>query len=148
MRRFFTPQRINTMTPQQIERVKSTWAQVLPIQDQAAKLFYGRLFELDPSVKPMFPDDLSAQGRKLMTTINVAVNALGRLDSIRPVVVEMGRRHVGYGVVDGHYDTVGEALLWTLEQGLGDTFTPEVKEAWTLTYTSIADVMKEGAKQG
>ena len=82
-----------------------------------------------------------------MTTINIAVNALDKLDTIRPVVAEMGRRHVGYGVLDGHYDTVGEALLWTLDQGLGDAFTPEVKEAWTLTYTTITDVMKVGAKQ-
>ena len=136
-----------TMTPEQIALVKSTWTQVLPIQDQAASLFYGRLFELDPSVKPLFPNDLAAQGRKLMNTINVAVNARDKLDTIAPVIAEMGRRHVGYGVVDAHSDTVGDALLWTLQQGLGDAFTDEAREAWTLTYTTIAAVMKEGAKQ-
>ena len=136
-----------TMTPEQIALVKSTWTQVLPIQDQAASLFYGRLFELDPSVKPLFPNDLAAQGRKLMNTINVAVNALDKLDTIAPVIAEMGRRHVGYGVADAHYDTVGDALLWTLQQGLGDAFTDEAREAWTLTYTTIAAVMKEGARQ-
>ena len=135
------------MTPEQIALVKSTWTQVLPIQDQAASLFYGRLFELDPSVKPLFPNDLAAQGRKLMNTINVAVNALDKLDTIAPVIAEMGRRHVGYGVADAHYDTVGDALLWTLQQGLGDAFTDEAREAWTLTYTTIAAVMKEGARQ-
>lgn len=133
------------MTPQQINLVQTTWAQVLPIEEAAAGLFYGKLFELDPTLKPLFKGDMKEQGKKLMKMINVAVNGLTRLDQIVPAVQDMGRRHVGYGVTAGHYDTVGAALLWTLETGLGAAFTPDVKEAWTTTYVTLATVMKEAS---
>lgn len=135
------------MTPQQIELVQTTWAKVMPISDTAAELFYGRLFELDPTLKPLFKTDIKEQGKKLMQMISVAVNGLTKLEEIVPAVQDLGRRHVGYGVKDEHYDTVGAALLWTLEKGLEDAFTPDVKTAWTETYVTLATVMKEAAAE-
>lgn len=133
------------MTPKQIELVQSTWKKVLPIADTAAEMFYARLFALDPAVKTLFKGDMKAQGRKLMSLISTAVNGLTRLDSIVPAVQDLGRRHVTYGVKDAHYDTVGAALIWTLEQGLGDAFTTEVKTAWATAYGVLAKTMKDAA---
>lgn len=133
------------MTPQQIALVKMSWQQLKPISAQAAALFYGRLFELDPSLRPLFRGDMAEQGRKLMGIINIAVSSLERLEQILPAVQDLGRRHVHYGVTADHYATVGAALLWTLEQGLGATFTPATQDAWTQTYTTLANVMQEAA---
>ena len=133
------------MTDTQKTLVQDTFAMVAPITDQAAALFYGRLFELDPSLRPLFKADITQQGRKLMQMIGMAVNGLDNLDALVPVVEQLGARHVGYGVEESHYDTVGEALLWTLDQGLGDKFTPEVSEAWAVTYGLLAGVMKEAS---
>jgi nitric oxide dioxygenase len=133
------------MTPQQIHMIQTTWIQVVPIADTAAGLFYGKLFELDPAVKPLFKGDMTEQGRKLMKTIGVVVNSLTRLEEILPTVQDLGKRHVAYGVEARHYDSVGAALLWTLEQGLGPAFTPDVKAAWAAAYGTLADVMKEAA---
>ena len=135
------------MTPEQIELVKSSWTQVVPISDTAAKLFYGKLFELDPTLKPLFKGDMAEQGRKLMRMVGTAVNGLDRLDQIVPAVKDLGVRHVAYGVKDTHYDTVGSALLWTLGQGLGDAFTPDVETAWATTYGLLADTMKSAASE-
>lgn len=134
------------MTPEQALIVKQSWAELVPIQEQAAALFYGKLFELDPALESLFRGDMQEQGRKLMAMINTAVNALDRLESIVPAVQDLGRRHVTYGVKDQDYDTVGGALLWTLEAGLGDAFTPEVKAAWATVYGVLAGSMKEAAK--
>ena len=133
------------MTPQQIILVQDTWKQVLPIKEKAAELFYGKLFEMDPDVKFLFKGDMAEQGRKLMTMINAAVAGLSRVEAIVPVVQDLGRRHVKYGVHERHYDTVGAALLWTLEAGLGPTFTPEVKAAWASVYGVLATTMKDAA---
>lgn len=133
------------MTPEQITLVKTTWAQVVPISEKASELFYGKLFEMDPSVKPLFKSDITEQGKKLMKAINTVVNSLDKIETMVPMIQDMGRRHVGYGVKPQHYDTVGGALLWTLGAGLGPAFTPEVKEAWTLAYTTLATVMKDAA---
>ncbi|MBC7205277.1 MAG: hemin receptor [Methyloversatilis sp.] len=133
------------MTPQQINILKSSWAKVVPIKDTAAELFYGKLFELDPAVKPLFKGDMKEQGRKLMAAINTVVNGVDNLGPMVPVLQDMGKRHVAYGVTDAHYDTVGAALIWTLGQGLGDAFTPDVKDVWVGAYTTIAGVMKEAA---
>ena len=135
------------MTPAQIELVKSSWAKVEPIAEQAAELFYGKLFELNPGLKSLFKSDMKEQGRKLMAMLNTAVNSLEKIEIIVPTVQDMGRRHVAYGVKDEDYDTVGEALLWTLEQGLGEAFTPEVKDAWVDVYTLVATTMKTAAAQ-
>jgi hemoglobin-like flavoprotein len=129
------------MTPEQIELVISTWAKVLPIADKAAELFYGKLFELDPELKPLFKGDMTEQGRKLMLMIDTAVSNINDVEAIIPALEDLGKRHVGYGVKAEYYTTVAEALLWTLGQGLGDAFTEEVKEAWTQTYTTLANVM-------
>lgn len=134
------------MTPQQITLVKTTWAQVVPIKEKAAELFYGKLFELDPEVKPLFKDNIVEQGKKLMMAINTVVNSLDKIETMVPIIQDMGRRHAGYGVKSQHYDTVGAALIWTLDTGLGPAFTPEVKEAWVGAYTLLATVMKEAAE--
>lgn len=133
------------MDQESIRLVQQTWKQVDPIREQAAALFYGRLFELDPSLRPLFKGDMAEQGRKLMNMLATAAMGLDRLDSIVGEVQALGRRHVAYGVQDAHYDTVGAALLWTLEQGLGDAFTPQVKTAWAEAYTLLADTMKQAA---
>jgi hemoglobin-like flavoprotein len=133
------------MTPAQKLLVQTTFAKVVPIADTAASLFYGRLFEIDPALRPLFKGDLVEQGRKLMQMIGVAVNGLDRLDQIVPAVQQLGVRHLAYGVRDAHYATVAAALLWTLEQGLGADFTPEVRDAWTAAYTLLADTMKAAA---
>ena len=135
------------MTNEEIELVKTSWEKVEPISDVAAEQFYGKLFEIDPTLKALFSDDIEEQGKKLMMMINMAVNGLDRLDQIVPAVQALAERHVGYGVTDGHYDTVGEALIWTLGQGLGDDFTDDVKAAWLTTYTLLANTMKEGAAE-
>ncbi len=133
------------MTPEQVTSVQSSWEKVVPIKEKAAELFYGKLFELDADLKPLFKGDMVEQGRKLMMMINTTVTKLDKLDEIVPAVQDLGKRHVAYGVKDVHYDTVGAALLWTLGAGLGDAFTDEVKEAWTAAYTTLATAMKDAA---
>lgn len=135
------------MTPAKIDAVRGTWEKVVPIRERAAALFYERLFELDPTLKPLFKGDMTEQGRKLMTMIHTAVAGLDRLEEIAPAVRDLGRRHAGYGVKDGDYDKVGAALLWTLEQGLGPAFTPQVRAAWTEAYGILAAVMKQAATE-
>ena len=134
------------MTPTEVGLIKASWAAVEPIADTAAGLFYGRLFELDPALQRLFRrTDMAAQRKVLMQTLTVVVKSIDRLDQIVPAVQALGRRHAGYGVRAEHYDTVGSALLWTLEQGLGDGFTPEVQAAWTQAYGTLASVMIEAA---
>ena len=133
------------MTPEQIRIVQSTWVRVLPIKDIAAQLFYKRLFEMDPSLRPLFRGDLREQGEKLMQIIDAAVNGLSHLERIVTAIRDLGRRHADYGVKDHHYDTVGAALLWTLKEGLGAEFTPKAKEAWATVYGVLAATMQEAA---
>jgi len=133
------------MTPEQKVLVQQSFAKVVPIADVAAALFYGKLFELDPELKDLFPEDLTEQGKKLMQVIGVAVKGLDKLDELVPVVEQLGIRHVNYGVKEDDYDTVGTALIWTLGQGLGDDFTPEVKDAWVTVYGILSSVMKTAA---
>jgi hemoglobin-like flavoprotein len=134
------------MTPKQIDLVQSSWTQVLPIAEAAAQMFYERLFTLDPTLRPLFKGDLKEQGRKLMTMITFVVKGLSRLESIVPGAQALGRRHAGYGVRDEHYATVAAALLWTLEQGLGDGFTQEVRDAWITAYGLLSNAMKDAAR--
>jgi hemoglobin-like flavoprotein len=133
------------MTPEQKRLVQTSFAKVAPIADAAAAMFYARLFEIDPALKPLFTTDITEQGRKLMRMLGMAVNGLDRLDALVPVVQQLGIRHKQYGVTDEHYDTVAVALLWTLEQGLGPEFTPDVKDAWVAVYTVLASTMKQAA---
>lgn len=133
------------MNKNQIQLVQDSFEQVKPIAGVAANLFYDRLFALDGNLRPLFKSDLSEQKHNLMTTLSFAVAALNKPEQILPAVRQLGARHVGYGVAAQHYQTVGAALLWTLAQGLGDQFTPEVEEAWTAVYTVLAQTMQEGA---
>lgn len=135
------------MTPEEITLVQESWAKVKPISDTAAELFYGRLFEIAPEVKPYFKGDMKEQGRKLMLMITTAVNALRDLDGVVPAIQEMGKRHVGYGVKDKDYDSVGAALIWTLGKGLGEDFTPETEAAWAKTYGILSTTMKDAAAE-
>jgi hemoglobin-like flavoprotein len=125
--------------------VQSTFAKVAPKSDQVARLFYDRLFELDPELRSLFSTDISEQGRKLMQMLTYCVKGLHDMNALMPAVRALGARHIEYKVVDQDYDTVGEAILWTLEKGLGPDFTPEVRNAWTDVYTLLAEAMKHPA---
>ena len=135
------------MTPDQIELVRDSFRRVLPIKADAAALFYGRLFQIAPDVRPMFTGDLSAQGAKLMGAIAFVVAGLDRLELIIPDVQAMARRHVGYGVQERHYAVVGEALIWTLEQAFGRAFTAQLRAAWLEAYGILAEAMIAAARQ-
>jgi hemoglobin-like flavoprotein len=130
------------MTSNQKGLVQSTFDRILPIADDTAALFYSRLFHLDPTLRPMFGRDLRQQGEKLMNMIAIAVRNLDRFDLLEDALRGLGNRHVAYGVREHHYDTVAGALLWTLEQGLGEEWCDEVREAWAAAYTRIAETMK------
>jgi len=135
-----------TITEADKKLVQQTFAQVEPIAEAAAGLFYNKLFELDPKLKKLFKGDMKDQGRKLMAMIKAAVRGLDNPPKLIPVVQDLGRRHVRYGVTDKDYDTVAAALIWTLGQGLKDGFTPEVEVAWTKVYSLLADVMQTAAR--
>ena len=135
------------MTEKQIALIQTSWARVEPIADTAAQIFYERLFATAPEVVPLFPSDLTEQRRKLMATIGMVVKALPRLAQIVPNIQALGRRHAAYGVLPEHYAVVGSALLWTLEQGLGESFTEAHATAWGAAYTVLADTMLAGADE-
>jgi hemoglobin-like flavoprotein len=129
------------MTPSDIDLVQSSFAKVAPIAEVAAGLFYGRLFEIAPEVKPLFRSDMAEQGRKLMATLGVVVNGLKDLETILPAAKALAVKHVSYGVKAKDYEPVGEALIWTLEKGLGAEFTPQVKSAWLSAYGALSGAM-------
>lgn len=129
------------MTPDQISLVQDSFKKVVPIADVAADLFYGRLFEIAPEVKPMFRGDIKEQGRKLMATLGVVVTGLTRLETVLPAASTLARKHVDYGVKAEHYTPVGAALLWTLEKGPGDAWTPELADAWGSAYGTLSNFM-------
>lgn len=134
------------MNAQQIQLVQESFKTVRTIADQAAETFYQRLFEIEPSYKAMFRNDMKKQGAMLMSTLGLAVGSLNNLETILPAVRALGQRHAGYGVTAEHYQPVAEALLWTLEHYFGDAFTPELKEAWVAAYTTLAGVMIEASE--
>ncbi|MBR0795845.1 hemin receptor [Bradyrhizobium jicamae] len=136
------------MTPDQVKLVQESFAKVAPISEQAAVIFYDRLFEVAPAVKAMFPADMSEQRRKLMATLAVVVNGLSNLPSILPAASALAKRHVDYGARPEHYPVVGGALLWTLETGLGDAWTPDVAAAWTAAYGTLSGYMISEAYGG
>ena len=129
------------MTPEQVNLVQQSFAKVAPISEQAAVLFYDRLFEVAPGVKAMFLDDMTEQRKKLMATLAVVVGGLNNLETILPAASALAKRHVSYGAKPEHYPVVGGALLWTLEKGLGDAWTPETAAAWTAAYTTLSGYM-------
>jgi hemoglobin-like flavoprotein len=134
------------MTPKQVSLVQETWERVALIQEQAATIFYQKLFAADPALESLFKSNLDEQKRKLMKMIGVAVNALDRLETIVPAVRSLGQRHGTYGVKASDYSTVGAALLATLEQGLGAAFTSDVKDAWATAYSILARTMQDAAE--
>jgi hemoglobin-like flavoprotein len=135
------------MTPAQKELVQGTWALVVPIADTATAMFYERLFEIDPGSKELFQKtDLAEQRLKLLQVLSVAISGLDDLGRLIPIVEELGRRHAGYGVKDEHYDSVGSALLWTLQKGLGAAWNPEIAAAWTEVYGVLSGVMRRAQK--
>jgi len=135
------------MTPDQKKLVQVTWSKVVPIADQAASMFYDRLFQIDPSARALFgKTDMPQQRKKLLQVLSVAIAGLDDLDAFIPTVETLGRRHVGYGVTDAHYASVGRALLWTLEKGLGSAWTPETAVAWTEVYAVLSGVMRKAAQ--
>ncbi len=134
------------MNTNQIELVQASFEKVRPIADQAAELFYTRLFEIAPHYRHMFKNDMKKQGAMLMSTLGLAVGSLNDLEKILPAVRALGQRHAGYGVTAEHYQPVAEAFLWTLEQAFGEAFTPELKEAWVVAYTTLAGVMIEASE--
>jgi nitric oxide dioxygenase len=134
------------MSPEQVQLVRTSFAAVTPIAEQAGVMFYDRLFTIDPSLRPLFKNDIAEQSRALMKMIAVAVGGLDKLDTIVPAVRALGVRHAGYGVTEAHYDTVAAALLWALGQGLGDDFTSEVEDAWVAAYTLLATTMQTAAR--
>ena len=128
--------------------IQNSWQKVIPIADTAAGLFYRRLFEIDPEIKPFFQaTDMVEQRKKLIQALSLVVNSVNQVEKVVPTLQELGRRHLSYGVRDEHYDTVGAALLWTLEQGLGAQWNAEVESAWTEAYTLVAGVMKAAAAE-
>jgi hemoglobin-like flavoprotein len=129
------------MTPEQIQDIQSSFAKVAPIAPAAATLFYDRLFIIAPEARPLFKGDIASQGAKLMATLAVVVNGLRNLDAVVPVAQALAVRHVAYGVKPEHYAPVGAALVWTLEQGLKEDFTPKVREAWVAAYNTLSTVM-------
>ena len=135
------------MLTAQIALVQSTFALVRPIAPAATELFYAQLFRLDPSLRPMFQRDMATQGRMLMAALGGAVNGLAQLESLIPVVRRLGARHAEYGVQAAHYETVGIAVLWMLDQVLAERFTPEVRQAWAQAYDLLAGVMQAGARE-
>jgi hemoglobin-like flavoprotein len=149
---FYEPQQTNkvmevVMSPEQKNLVKTTWTMVVPIADTAAGLFYDRLFAIDLSTRPMFTaTNMAEQRKKLMQALAFVISGLDRTEQLLPTIQSLGRNHVRYGVTDKHYDSVGAALLWTLEQGLKDAWTPAVKDAWIAAYTLVAGVMKDAAR--
>jgi hemoglobin-like flavoprotein len=128
--------------------IRTTWAQVVPIADQAAALFYQRLFEIDPSARDLFrATDMVQQRKKLLQVLGIAVSSLDNLGALVKTVEDLGRRHAGYGVKDEHYDSVGAALLWTLQQGLGSAWTAEVAAAWTEVYSLLSGIMRRAQQE-
>ncbi len=136
------------MTPQQKHLIRETWRQVVPIAAAAAQLFYKRLFELDPDIRTLFENtDMDAQHARLISSLSSVVGALDEVETIVPVLSELGRRHADYGVEDRHYETVGDALIWTLRQGLGDGWSLAAENAWTAAYGLVSGVMRDAANQ-
>jgi hemoglobin-like flavoprotein len=135
------------LTTNDIALVRASFAKVLPIKNVAADLFYDRLFEIAPPLRSLFPADLKEQKVKLMAMLAAAVNGLDNLDALVPPVKALGARHAGYGVIASHYDTVAEALIWTLERGLDDEFTPDIRAAWIKVYGVLAGTMQAGAAE-
>jgi nitric oxide dioxygenase len=144
--RYLTNAATCTLTAEQIGLIRNSFAAVVPIRAAVAAMFYARLFEIAPEVRRLFPRDLSAQGAKLMAALAFVVARLDRLDDVRLEVAALAVRHVGYGATEAHYAAVGNALLWTLERRLGESFTDETRQAWTTAYAVLSGAMIAAAQ--
>ena len=133
------------MNNEQINLVRASFAKIQPVAEEAAVLFYAKLFDLDPDLRGLFRGGIREQGLKLMQMLETAVTGLDRIEELVPAVRALGARHAGYGVKDCHYETVGKALLWMLEKALRADFTPEMRAAWTAVYTLLAETMQDGS---
>jgi hemoglobin-like flavoprotein len=137
----------NTMDAKQIELVQRTFEErVRPIAQEVGEIFYLRLFEMEPSLKPLFKGDIKRQGQMLMTAIGLAIQSLDQPDKVAIATKDLGVRHAGYGVQPGYYNIFGAALIWALEQVMGPDFTPEVKEAWGEAYAILAKAMRQATR--
>ena len=135
------------MTDEQINLVKTSFEKIVPVAEEAGVLFYVKLFKIDPALRRLFKGKMNEQGLKLIQMLGLAVEGLDRLEELVPELRELGARHTGYGVEDHHYETVGAALLWTLEAALGTDFNDQTKEAWTAVYNLLAQTMKDASRQ-
>jgi hemoglobin-like flavoprotein len=135
------------MTPEQVQLIKLSFTQVMAKRDQVGRLFYDRLFTIAPEVRPLFKGDVQAQSRKLMDTMALAIGMLRDTPTLTSTLKGLAKRHVAYGVRDEHYDKVGEALLWTLAEGLGSAFTPQARAAWAALYTTIKQIMLDATRE-
>lgn len=136
------------MTTDNAKLIRETWEAVRPNADAAADLFYSRLFEIDPATRPLFArTSMAGQRKSLLQALDLVVENAAQVDRLAPVLAELGRRHVRYGVEDRHYDSVGAALLWTLARGLGPAFTEEARAAWTITYAVVSGTMRRAAAE-
>lgn len=135
------------MTKEQINLVEDSWDFIVLNTNEAGRIFYGKLFELDPSLKELFKDDIDSQARKLVSLITFVVHKLNNLDSVINDVVALGKRHADYKVKESHYDTVAEALLWTLEKALKERWTPEMRRAWIAVYLVLSTTMMKAMKE-
>jgi len=136
------------MTPSQIQLVQSALPFIAAEKEQVARLFYQRLFQLDPALRDLFKSDMVVQGNKLITMLGTLIAGLNKPEQIVPVLQAMGQRHAGYGVEDGHYATVGAALLWTLERCLGTNFTTDMRDAWIALFFVVSRTMIAGSRAG
>jgi hemoglobin-like flavoprotein len=137
------------MTPEQARLITTSWSRVASIADSAIEQFYNRLFEINPSARVLFrATEMPEQRRKVIEALSLALQSLDDLEALTPTLEELGRRHQRYGVAAAHYDSVGQALLWTLEQGLGTAWTPAMAAAWTELFGQLAGVMKRATYDG
>jgi nitric oxide dioxygenase len=136
------------MTPEQLQMIRLTFVLVMDRKMETGRLFYDRLFAVAPDTRALFRGDMDSQVQKLMDTLAMAIASLRDMPSLAAMLERLAQRHTGYGVRDGHYDKVGEALLWTLAAVLGPAFTPAVRDAWAALYGTVADVMRKAAKAG
>lgn len=134
-----------SLSARQIQLIQSSFSKVVPIADTAAEIFYAKLFEYDPSLKALFKSDMKNQGNKLMMTLKAAVGSLNDLNNLVPVLENLAKKHITYGVKVEDYTPVGNALLFALQQGLGDDFTVETRNAWVEMYKVVANVMRSAA---
>jgi hemoglobin-like flavoprotein len=135
---------VPSLSATHVDELRRSWELVVPMADEAAQQFYARLFELDPSLRQLFHSDPAVQRQKLMEALALVVASAGQPNDLQPVLSALGDRHVGYGVRQEHYATAGEALLWTLDQGLGVLHSREAREAWIAAYDFVATAMCGG----